>query len=110
MLPLEEAKKFKKQVKSLQVYLDRSIKEGSTILLDYLQKLKLTRVFYINCALDIARGERQLGFSVETGDVGILLLYAAKVKIQKECHTIKIGLILFQAIRKLKFKSEKENK
>ena len=61
MLPLEEAKKIQKQIKSLQVYLDRSIKEGSTILLDYMQKLEADKDFYINYALEIARCERLLG-------------------------------------------------
>ncbi len=111
MLPLEEAKKIQKQIKSLQVYLDRSIKVGSTILLDYLQKLEADKEFYINCALDIARGERQLGFKVlETGDVGILALYAAKSKDPEGMSYYQNWINFVQAIRELKFKSERENK
>lgn len=111
MLPLEEAKKIQKQIKSLQVYLDRSIKVGSTILLDYLQKLEADKDFYINCALDIARGERQLGFKVlETGDVGILALYAAKSKDPEGMSYYQNWINFVQAIRELKFKSERENK
>lgn len=110
MLPLEEAKKIQKQIKSLQVYLDRSIKVGSTILLDYLQKLEADKDFYINCALDIARGERQLGFKVlETGDVGILALYAAKSKDTEDTY-YQNWINFVQGIRKLKFESEGENK
>ena len=111
MLPLEEAKKIQKQIKSLQVYLDRSIKVGSTILLDYLQKLEADKDFYINCALDIARGERQLGFKVlETGDVGILALYASKSKDPEGMSYYQNWINFVQAIRELKFKSERENK
>ena len=111
MLPLEEAKKIQKQIKSLQVYLDRSIKVGSTILLDYLQKLEADKEFYINCALDIARGERQLGFKVlETGDVGILALYASKSKDPEGMSYYQNWINFVQAIRELKFKSERENK
>lgn len=111
MLPLEEAKKIQKQIKSLQKYLDRSIKVGSTILLDYLQKLEADKDFYINCALDIARGERQLGFKVlETGDVGILALYAAKSKDPEGMSYYQNWINFVQAIRELKFKSERENK
>lgn len=111
MLPLEEAKKIQKQIKSLQVYLDRSIKVGSTVLLDYLQKLEADKDFYINCALDIARGERQLGFKVlETGDVGILALYAAKSKDPEGMSYYQNWINFVQAIRELKFKSERENK
>ena len=111
MLPLEEAKKIQKQIKSLQVYLDRSIKVGSTILLDYLQKLEADKEFYINCALDIARGERQLGFKVlETGDVGILALYAAKSKDPEGMSYYQNWINFVQAIRELKFESERKNK
>lgn len=111
MLPLEEAKKIQKQIKSLQKYLDRSIKVGSTILLDYLKKLEADKDFYINCALDIARGERQLGFKVlETGDVGILALYAAKSKDPEGMSYYQNWINFIQAIRELKFKSERENK
>ena len=111
MLPLEEAKKIQKQIKSLQGYLDRSIKVGSTILLDYLQKLEAEKDFYINCALDIARGEQQLGFKVlETGDVGILALYAAKSKDPEGMSYYQNWINFVQAIRELKFKSERENK
>ena len=110
MLPLEEAKKIQKQIKSLQRYLDRSIKVGSTVLLDYLQKLEADKDFYINCALDIARGERQLGFKVlETGDVGILALYAAKSKDTEDTY-YQNWINFVQGIRKLKFESEGENK
>ena len=111
MLPLEEAKKIQKQIKSLQKYLDRSIKVGSTILLDYLQKLEVDKNFYINCALDIARGERQLGFKIlETGDVGILALYAAKSKDPEGTSYYQNWINFVQAIRELKFESERENK
>lgn len=111
MLPLEEAKKIQKQIKSLQRYLDRSIKVGSTVLLDYLQKLEADKDFYINCALDIARGERQLGFKIlETGDVGILALYAAKSKDPEVTSYYQNWINFVQAIRELKFESERENK
>jgi len=111
MLPLEEAKKIQKQIKSLQTYLDRSIKIGSTVLLDYLQKLEADKDFYINCALDIARGEQQLGFKVlETGDVGILALYAAKNKDPEGTSYYQNWINFVQGIRELNFKSERENK
>ena len=111
MLPLEEAKKIQKQIKSLQGYLDRSIKVGSTVLLDYLQKLEADKDFYINCALDIARGERQLGFKVlETGDVGILALYAAKSKDPEGTSYYQNWINFVQGIRQLKFDSKGENK
>lgn len=111
MLPLEEAKKIQKQIKSLQGYLDRSIKVGSTVLLDYLQKLEADKDFYINCALDIARGERKLGFKVlETGDVGILALYAAKSKDPEGKSYYQNWINFVQAIRELKFESERKNR
>ena len=111
MLPLEEAKKIQKQIKSLQGYLDRSIKVGSTVLLDYLQKLEADKDFYINCALDIARGERQLGFKLlETGDVGILALYAAKSKDPEGTSYYQNWINFVQGIRELKFESERRNK
>ena len=111
MLPLEEAKKIQKQIKSLQRYLDRTVKVGSTVLLDYLQKLEADKDFYINCALDIARGERQLGFKVlETGDVGILALYAAKSKDPEGASYYQNWINFVQGIRKLNFESKGENK
>lgn len=110
MLPLEEAKKIQKQIKSLQRYLDRTVKVGSTVILDYLRKLEDDKDFYINCALDIARGEKQLGFKVlETGDVGILALYAAKSE-DTEDKYYQHWINFVQGIRKLKFESEGENK
>ena len=110
MLPLEEAKKIQKQIKSLQVYLDRSIKEGSTILLDYMQKLEADKDFYINYALEIARCERQLGFKVlETGDAGILALYAAKSKDPEGTLFYQNWINFVQAIRELKFETERIN-
>ena len=110
MLPLEEAKKIQKQIKSLQVYLDRSIKEGDTVLLDYLQKLEADKDFYINYALEIARCERQLGFKVlETGDAGILALYAAKSKDPEGTLFYKNWINFVQAIRELKFETERKN-
>ena len=110
MLPLEEAKKIQKQIKSLQVYLDRSIKEGSTILLDYMQKLEADKDFYINYALEIARCERQLGFKVlETGDAGILALYAAKSKDPEGTLFYQNWINFVQAIRELKFEIERIN-
>ena len=111
MLPLEDAKRIQKQIKSLQVYLDRSIKVGGTVLLDYLQKLEADKDFYINCALDIARGERQLGFKIlETGDVGILALYAAKSKDPEGTSYYQNWINFVQAIRELKFESERKNR
>lgn len=111
MLPLEEAKKIQKQIRSLQFYLDRSIKMGSTVFLDYIQKLEADKDFYINCALDIARGERQLGFKVlETGDVGILALYAAKSKDPEGASYYQNWINFVQGIRKLKFDNKGENK
>lgn len=111
MLPLEEAKKIQKQIKSLQKYLDRSIKVGSTILLDYLQKLEVDKDFYINCALDIARGERQLGFKIlETGDVGILALYAAKSEDSEGTSYYQNWINFIKGIRELKFETERRNK
>lgn len=110
MLPLEEAKKIQKQIKSLQVYLDRSIKEGSTILLDYMQKLEADKDFYINYALEIARCERQLGFKVlETGDAGILALYAAKSKDPEGTLFYQNWINFVQVIRELKFETERRN-
>ena len=110
MLPLEEAKKIQKQIKSLQVYLDRSIKEGDTVLLDYLQKLEADKDFYINYALEIARCERQLGFKVlETGDAGILALYAAKSKDPEGTLFYQNWINFVQAIRELKFETERIN-
>lgn len=111
MLPLEEAKKIQKQIKSLQRYLDRTVKVGSTVLLDYLKKLEDDKYFYINCALDIARGERQLGFKIlETGDVGILALYAAKSKDPEGTLYYQNWINFVQGIRRLNFESEGENK
>lgn len=110
MLPLEEAKKIQKQIKSLQVYLDRSIKEGSTILLDYMQKLEADKDFYINYALEIARSERLLGFKVlETGDAGILALYAAKSKDPEGTLYYQNWIKFVQGIRELKFETERIN-
>ena len=110
MLPLEEATKIQKQIKSLQRYLDRTVKVDSTVLLDYLKKLEDDKDFYINCALDIARGERQLGFKIlETGDVGILALYAAKSKDTEDTY-YQNWINFVQGIRRLNFESEGENK
>ena len=110
MLPLEEAKKIQKQIKSLEKYLERTVKVGSTVLLDYLKKLEDEKDFYINCALDIARGERQPGFKVlETGDVGILALYAAKAKDTEDTY-YQNWINFVQSIRQLNFESKGENK
>ena len=110
MLPLEEAKKIQKQIKSLQQYLDKLIKMGSTESLDYMQKLEADKDFYINCALEIARCERKLGFKVlETGDAGILALYAAKSKDPEGTLFYKNWINFVQAIRELKFETERKN-
>ena len=110
MRPLEEAKKIQQQIKSLQQYLDRSIKMGSTVLLDYMQKLEADKDFYINYALDIARGEKKLRFKVlETGDAGILALYAAKSKDPEGTLFYQNWINFVQAIRELKFETERIN-
>ena len=111
MLPLEEAKKIQKQIKSLQQYLDKLIKMGSTESLDYMQKLEADKDFYINCALEIARGEKQLGFKIlETGDAGILALYAAKSKDPEGTLFYQNWINFVKGIRELKFESERRNK
>lgn len=111
MLPLEEAKKIQKQIKSLQQYLDKLIKMGSTESLDYMQKLEADKDFYINCALEIARCERKLGFKVlETGDAGILALYSAKSKDPEGTLFYQNWINFVQGIRKLKFDNKGENK
>lgn len=111
MLPLDEAKKIQKQIKSLQQYLDKLIKMGSTESLDYMQKLEADKDFYINCALEIARGEKQLGFKIlETGDAGILALYAAKSKDPEGTLFYQNWINFVKGIRELKFESERRNK
>ena len=110
MLPLEEAKKIQKQIKSLQQYLDKLIKMGSTESLDYMQKLEADKDFYINCALEIARGERQLGFKIlETGDAGILALYESKSKDPEGILFYQNWINFVQGIRELKFETERRN-
>ena len=110
MLPLEEAKKIQKQIKSLQQYLDKLIKMGSTESLDYMQKLEADKDFYINCALEIARGERQLGFKIlETGDTGILALYESKSKDPEGILFYQNWINFVQGIRELKFETERRN-